>query len=297
MSLPPHLLAQKLRQILLLGLNRTPLEPHIGIALEALGIDPDISMEEQLLTGIAIIHQWEKTGQPLLKVSQKDLEFLPEEALPVAPLSIESFFQSTFSGPLRPILPELLYLLHNRNLLLPPHWIPVAMEKSLTDSNLWRYLYPILGKRGLWMINQLPSWRLFYENNPMPAEPLKDPKAARLQILKALAGESGYVYPRNAEDIAAAPEKPWDKTFSLQVLEYIALRTTRFSPENDEGPATLLLICAQSCPASLFYRFSSYPWPQEGYFWIQWQPLIRKFNAIIEFRQSMWEKIPISLPE
>ena len=99
MSLPPHLLAQKLRQILLLGLNRTPLEPHIGIALEALGIDPDISMEEQLLTGIAIIHQWEKTGQPLLKVTQNDLALLPEEALPVAPLRIEPFFHSTFSGP------------------------------------------------------------------------------------------------------------------------------------------------------------------------------------------------------
>jgi hypothetical protein len=291
MALPAHLLAQKLHQILLLGLNRMEIDYSTRSALEAIGTDPDLSTEEQLLTGIAIIHQWEKTGQPFLQANDVQISPLPDEILPTAPPQIELLFMATLSGIFRSILPELLFLLHKKNLLLPLHRIPVAMEKALADPALWRYLYPVMGKRGLWMTEQFAPWRLFFENNPLSEKMPKDPKTARYQILQALAGESGYVYPRNAEDIAAPPEKPWEENFALQVLEYIALRTIRFSPINDEGPATLLLICAQSCPPSLFYRFNSYLWPQEGYFWMQWQPLIKKFTAIVDFRKSMYDTL------
>lgn len=291
MSLPAHLLAQKLHQILLLGLNRMEIDDTIRNILVAIGNDPEWSTEEQLLTGISIISQWEKTGQAFSKANHADLMLLPDETTPAAPLSIEPFLQATLSGVFRPVLAELLFLLRKNNLFIPLHWVPVAMEKALADPALWPYIYPVLGQRGLWIAKQFMPWRLFVENNPLSEKIPKDPKAARQQILQALAGESGYVYPRNAEDIAASPEKPWEENFALLVLEYIALRTIRFTPINDEGPATLLLICAQSCPASLFYRFSSYYWPQDGYFWVQWQPLIEKFTAIVEFRKSMYNTL------
>lgn len=287
MILPPDALAKKLHQILLLGLNRMEIDNSIRKALEAIGIDPDLPTEEQLLTGIAIMSQWEKTGQPFLSVNDIDMMRLPDEILPYAPLHTEPFLQGTLSGKFQAVLPELLFLLRQNNFLLPLHWIPAAMEKALADDTLWPYLYPVMGRRGLWMTEQLTPWRLFVENNPILEKIPKDPKAGRQQILQALAGERGYVYPRNAEDIAAPPEEPWEENFALQVLEYIAPRTSIFTPANDEGPATLLLICAQSCPSSLFYRFSSYSWPQEGFFWIQWQPLIKKFTSIVEFRQSI----------
>lgn len=293
MSIPAHILAQKLQQILLLGLNRMEMDIKVRNALEALGIDPSLSAEEQLLTGIAILSQWEKTGQPFPKVSNQDLVLLPEETLLPAPLSIEPFFQATLSGNFRAVLPEVLFLLHTCNFSLPLHWVPNALEKTLDDPSLWPYLYPVLGQRGIWMTEQLPHWRLFAEKHPPTGKTPDDPISARRQILQALAGESGYVYPRNAEDIAAPPEKLWNESFALQILEYIALRTTLFSPASDEGPATLLLVCAQSCPRDLFYRFSSYSWPQEGLFWMKWQPLVRKFIAIVEFRQSLYNTLLI----
>lgn len=291
MALPPHVLAKKLHQILLLGLNRMEIDNSIRIALEAIRTDPDLSSEEQLLTGIVVFSQWEKTGQSFLKANDADLTLLPDETLDTAPAILEPFLQATLCGNFHAVLPELLFLLHKNNLLLPLHWVPVAMEKALANTALWPYLYPVAGKRGLWMTEQIKHWRLFVENNPPTGKTPEDRKAARNQILKALAGESGYVYPRNAEDIAAPPEKHWEENFALQVLEYIATRTTMFTPVNDEGPATLLMVCAQSCPPSLFYRFSSYSWPQEGYFWLQWQPLIKKFTALLEFRKSMYDSL------
>lgn len=292
MHLPAHLLAQKLNLILLLGLHRLDIDKSTRDALQALGIDPMLPDEEQLLQGIAIVHQWEKSGQGV-KIAEKDkITPFPEESLPVAGAEMEPFFMATIAGDFIPLLPELLFLLQRQQLLLPLHWIPKAMTHAIEHPEIWPYLKPVSGKRGMLLLAHLPTTSEFLASQTQQANPPDIQLALRHQFIQTLAGEGGQVYTRNVEKIAAPPDKPWEESFAIQVLELAAMRTTMASPWNDEGIAALLIIAAKSCPASIFYRYSSYLWPEDGYFWRYWQPIVQKFTAILEFRKAMHNVLP-----
>jgi hypothetical protein len=293
MHLPAHLLAQKLHLTLLLGLHRMDMDENTHTALQSLGVDPILPVEEQLLQGIAIVHQWEKTGQGI-QVAEKDkLTPLPKETLPVAGIEWEPFFIATITGDFTPLLPELLFLLHGQQLLIPLHWVPKAMAHALEKPEIWPYLKAVSGKKGMALLAYLPATSEFLTPSPQHANPPDNLATLRHQLLQALAGAGGHVYTRNVENIVAPPETPWEESFAMEVLELAAIRTTMASPWNEEGIAALLVVAARSCPESLFYRYSSYLWPETGYYSQHWQPVVQKFTATLDFRKAMYDAIRI----
>jgi hypothetical protein len=293
MHLPAHLLAQKLHLVLLLGLHRLDMDENMRTALQSLGLDPMLPAEEQLLQGIAILHQWEKTGQVTQFAEKNKLTPLPKETLPVAGIEWEPFLMATITGDFVPLLPELLFLLQGQQLLIPLHWVPKAAAHALENPEIWPYLKAVSGKKGMALLAYLPATSEFLTPSPQHADPPDNLATLRHQLLQALAGAGGHVFTRNVENIAAPPEIPWEESFAMEVLELAAIRTTMASPWNEEGIAALLPVAARSCPASLFYRYSSYLWPETGYYSQYWQPVVQQFTAILDFRKAMYSIIPV----
>jgi hypothetical protein len=151
---------EKILQLALLGSERTHLDPFVEESLRQYRIDPEDPLAQVILSGAAALHQVRRLRLSSRPYDHPLPEPLQEEDAPgdLSPISLQHL-KHILSGRFRRALPEYVQLLVERQLLLPPEFLPDLLDDCLQDSELWREVQPLLGRRAAWLIPQHPQWR------------------------------------------------------------------------------------------------------------------------------------------
>ncbi|KAA3625823.1 MAG: hypothetical protein DWQ02_21000 [Bacteroidetes bacterium] len=148
----------ELVRLALLGGERGTLTPELRQKLESYGIQTDSPFPEVLLESAALFNQIRKAAFQL-----EDFEgSLPEpitesDEQTCSPRSTAHLF-AILDGRFAPALEEFLYHLKENGKKIPNETLPVLLNASLEDDELWELLRPVLGKQGEWLLEQWPPW-------------------------------------------------------------------------------------------------------------------------------------------
>jgi hypothetical protein len=127
----------------------TPVDPLIAAL-------PDGEQERTLLLSAGTRAIYLQAGQQAHKGPQ-----LPEpaasEILPVCSNEAAMLLSLLLNGEYTDLLPEALERLHQVGKRLPYHLLPVALAKK--EKALQALIFPVLGKRGLWLSRLRLSWK------------------------------------------------------------------------------------------------------------------------------------------
>jgi len=152
----------ELSKIALLGTDRTVIPTPLKQKLEALGIDPEMETAELILKGAAILQARKRAGNILEKWT---------ESIPAIDSSVEENHCSPTSthhlelilgGAHEPAFNEFIDLMNSFQKTLSPAFIPIILERALGDADLRKWVLPLAGERGRWLIQQNPEWALVF---------------------------------------------------------------------------------------------------------------------------------------
>lgn len=150
---------QELTKTALLGTERRQLPLDTIAQLQQLGIDTTAAAPTLLLESAALVSQMRKAGIILPNF----IGILPESASISEenycnPISIRHL-GLILNGPYKKALSEFTFLVTKSNKILPPEHLPALFQESFRNKKLWETIYPILGNRGYWLLQQHPVWK------------------------------------------------------------------------------------------------------------------------------------------
>ncbi len=148
----------ELVRLALLGGERGTMTPELRQKLESYGIQTDSPFPEVLLESAALFNQIRKAAFQLEAFEGKLPEPIKEtEEQTCSPRSTAHLF-AILDGRFAPALEEFLTHLKENEKKIPNETLPVLLNASLEDNELWTLLRPVLGKRGEWLLEQWPPW-------------------------------------------------------------------------------------------------------------------------------------------
>lgn len=148
----------ELVRLALLGGERGTMTPEFRKKLESYGIQTDSQFPEVLLESAALFNQIRK-GAFQLETFEGDLPQPIKETddQTCSPRSTAHLF-AILDGRFAPALEEFLNHLKENGKKIPNETLPMLLNASLEDEELWYLLRPVLGKQGEWLLEQWPPW-------------------------------------------------------------------------------------------------------------------------------------------
>jgi hypothetical protein len=184
-----------------LGTNRAA-QPLDALWPDASFAMPGDTPESTLLRVAAANYLWRLSGS---RVAISEVEPV-EKAPPVEEKLVSEAgawrMSRMLNGEHRDLLPEWFVLVAHAGRVLPPHWVPVALD-ALKSSEL-EAAVPALGRRAIWLAARNPSWQL---------RDIKAPPSEERWSNGTLAERVAELAALRAVDPAAARgwiEKTWD---------------------------------------------------------------------------------------
>ncbi|MEM9990834.1 MAG: DUF5691 domain-containing protein, partial [Bacteroidota bacterium] len=151
---------QDLARTALLGTARTEFPDRLEEMLVAANVSEALSPAQQVLELASFQAQYRKLDlfQPLA------FQQFPEESLPLQESTYlsESSIQhlsSILQGHYRPALPEFTKAMKAHVKRFPPEYLPILLNRSLENSNIWSSIVELLGQRAWWLIRQRDEWK------------------------------------------------------------------------------------------------------------------------------------------
>lgn len=190
---------------LLLGTHRRNLPQELTASFPSLGIDAALPANEQLLEAIGILDRLKRTELPPPVLGADTVAPLEAKGNDLLSPKAARALELTLGPTYQPALPELLGLMRESNLLVPPHLITKVLDTAATlqrvgQQQLANQFLSLTGNRGKWLAEQHPDWCQLlplddfapeYKKLVMPSEKAaclrrwrnKDPEAARLALI------------------------------------------------------------------------------------------------------------------
>ncbi len=126
--------------------------------IEQLAIE---SPEQQLLLAAGSASIYQRAGYVPAQFPEQPVVAEPEE-LPYCSTKVEKHLESLLSATteasLDTVLQEALHLMQEAHLLLPARLLPLALNLKRSGQKHHALLYPLLGKRGLWLSQFQDAW-------------------------------------------------------------------------------------------------------------------------------------------
>lgn len=268
---------KKLAKIALLGTDRAGLSGSDKALLESQGIDTEADITQVLLEAAAVYGQRQKAGFPL-KQYEGDL---PESADDIDEYVCSEnsayHLQLILSGKFRLALPEFIACLRADKKQVPPEMLPEIIEQALASSESLEALYQIIGKRGKWLMRQIPEWQRYLpmENPELWATGNREERASVLLYLR-------QQFPDLAIEMLHSSwfkETPEDKLAYLEVLaENLRAEDESFlegcleEPQAEIRRATAVLLAQikdSAFSSRLQSRVSKLLWSEDGKLFVQ----------------------------
>lgn len=149
---------QELVQLALMGADRGRLSDAARAQLEALGVPPDASTEQQLLEGAAILHQLRRAALELPLHPAALPAPIAADQTPACSSRSSHHLHLILRGDFRPALPEFVEHLLLAGRSLPSESLPPLFDQCLGDPALWQQISPAIGPIGHWLLTQNPAW-------------------------------------------------------------------------------------------------------------------------------------------
>lgn len=148
---------KELLRIALVGTQRASLSESTKKYLAELGIQDQLSEEDIILTGSAILSKIKKANFNTIHIPFSKEETTNENENVCGRKSIKHLYMIV-DGAFENALPEFLHNLSKNKKSLPPEILPDLLNQSLTTPELWSKLKQSIGKKGEWLILQNPDW-------------------------------------------------------------------------------------------------------------------------------------------
>lgn len=179
------MLWDELVKIALIGTDRSKLSEDSRKAFAYLGVDITKSPTSVVLESAVLLSLLKKSNPNAPSWDKVLPEKASAEQRKHCSKQSRNHLMLILKGNYSELLPEFIAHLVNNQKLLPLELIPNLLQQSSTNENLWTTLRPVIGQRGLWLIQQNPAWHgLTFE----PDESIWDvgSRAQRVQLLKFL---------------------------------------------------------------------------------------------------------------
>jgi hypothetical protein len=215
----------------IVGTERSPLPESEALAL---GLSPSPDPARTLLESLAAENLARKAGFRLNEFSISQFPrptdmagraIPPEDARPFCSDAAAKDLSLMLSGRYAAALPEFLDLLAQKNLRLPPEYLPELLEKAERDPALAELLRPALGARGEWLARQNPRW------NALTADEETDWFTASFSERKRLLAATRA---RNPLLALAWLEKTWPEEKADHKAQFVDILRTRLSPLDED---------------------------------------------------------------
>jgi Family of unknown function (DUF5691) len=128
---------------------------------------PSGSPERALLRAAALSYLWQISGSRIATAEIPESEPAPAADGLLVSEKAAWRLARMLNGDHRDLVPEWLSLASRAGAVLPPHWLPVAMEKL--EARELSIAAPVLGKRALWLAKRNPEWAASVAS-PEPSE-------------------------------------------------------------------------------------------------------------------------------
>ena len=152
----------ELSKIALLGTDRTVIPPALKQQLEALGIDSEMEAAELVLKSAAILQARKRAGAILEKwegdIPAMDSAIEENHCNPASTRDLEFIL----GGAHAPAFNEFIDQMNAYQKTLSPVFIPIILERAVTDKDLRKWVLPLIGERGRWLVQQNPEWTLLF---------------------------------------------------------------------------------------------------------------------------------------
>ena len=113
--------------------------------------------EHQLLLSAGIMSVYHRAGYAPASFPQQLAGTEPEELRP-CPADLESPLTQVFQETSGPVFLETLHLMRDAQILLSPRLLPLALNIGHSHEDYHSLIYPLLGKRGLWLSQFQTNW-------------------------------------------------------------------------------------------------------------------------------------------
>ncbi len=151
-----------LSKIALLGTDRTVIPAPLKQKLEALGIDPEMDTAELILKGVAILQARKRAGMILEKweeaIPAMDSNIQENHCSPATTRDLEFILGGAHAAAFN----EFIDQMNAYQKTLSPVFIPTILERAVGDMDLRKWVLPLIGERGRWLIEQNPEWAILF---------------------------------------------------------------------------------------------------------------------------------------
>lgn len=138
-----------------LGTNRAA--PSVGQLIADAGAPiPNGPVEPTLLRAAAVSDLWQLAGTRAGAAAPPTADVAPEANERVASENAAWRLARMLNGEHRYLVPEWLRLASRANVVIPPHWLPVALDNLTTAER--SSAGAVLGSRALWLTKRNPAW-------------------------------------------------------------------------------------------------------------------------------------------
>jgi Family of unknown function (DUF5691) len=145
----------------------------------------------------------------------------PEEQAYCSP-TIEQYLENLLRETTGEVLLETLQLMGQAHLLLPARLLPWALHIKKSHAKHRAHIYPLLGKRGLWLSQFQAEWAWVHQQNDqeIPLPPL--PQKTHLQEDEKLVAYNIEHEEKEWQNILGNLPKPWSLAFSSFFLQKLS---------------------------------------------------------------------------
>lgn len=152
----------ELSKIALLGTDRTVIPPSLKQKLETLGVNPEMEAAELILKGAAILQARKKAGVILEKWTKAIPSMSDDVEENYCSATSTQHLEQIIGGAHASAFDEFIDLMNAYQKTLSPVFIPTILERAVADKGLRKWVLPLVGERGRWLIQQNPEWTLLF---------------------------------------------------------------------------------------------------------------------------------------